>query len=105
MTSRSTHRGTKPTHPAKQERSRQTLRRLLDATSTLLQNKSFDDISITEIVESADSSVGAFYARFKDKEGILEQLGQIARDETISEDRGEVALMHGLFLMMQGWDT
>lgn len=36
---------------------------------------------------------------------IRTKLSNQVKDETIAEDRGEVALMHGLFLMMQGWDT
>ncbi len=36
---------------------------------------------------------------------IRTKLSNQVKDETISEDRGEVALMHGLFLMMQGWET
>jgi hypothetical protein len=36
---------------------------------------------------------------------IRSKLSNQMKDETISEDRGEVALMHGLFLMMQGWET
>lgn len=38
-------------------------------------------------------------------EDIRTKLSNQVKDETISEDRGEVALMHGLFLMMQGWET
>jgi len=36
---------------------------------------------------------------------VRSKLSNQMKDETISEDRGEVALMHGLFLMMQGWDA
>jgi hypothetical protein len=36
---------------------------------------------------------------------VRSKLSNQMKDETVSEDRGEVALMHGLFLMMQGWDT
>ncbi len=36
---------------------------------------------------------------------VRSKLSNQMKDETISEDRGEVSLMHGLFLMMQGWDT
>jgi len=35
---------------------------------------------------------------------VRSKLSNQMKDETISEDRGEVALMHGLFLMMQGWE-
>lgn len=36
---------------------------------------------------------------------IRTKLSNQVKDETVAEDRGEVALMHGLFLMMQGWET
>jgi AcrR family transcriptional regulator len=62
--------------PARQKRSQDTLRRLLEAASTLLDDKTFDEITVTEIVERADSSVGAFYARFSDKDALLDHLGR-----------------------------
>jgi AcrR family transcriptional regulator len=64
-------------HPPKQRRSRQTLQRFLDATRDLLDKKSFDDISVAEITRASGASVGAFYARFDDKEGLLEYLGDL----------------------------
>ena len=36
---------------------------------------------------------------------VRSKLSNQMKDETLSEDRGEVALMHGLFLMMQGWEA
>lgn len=86
MTSRRPDTTTKPVRPAKQERSRRTLERLLDATTKLLEKKGFDDISVAEIAHQAESSVGAFYARFNDKEGLLEHLGWLARDEMDAEE-------------------
>lgn len=55
----------------KQNRSRQTLERILDATEQLLRKRPFEDISVTEIVQAAGSSVGSFYARFGTKDGLL----------------------------------
>ena len=55
----------------KQARSRQTLERIVDATEKLLRDKPFEDISVAEIVREARSSVGSFYARFSEKEGLL----------------------------------
>ncbi len=55
----------------KQERSRRTLERVLRATEELLKHKPFEEISVTEIVRAAKSSVGSFYARFGSKEGLL----------------------------------
>ena len=61
-------------HPARQERSQQTLERLLDAAEVLLEEKGFDEIPVTEIARRAESSVGALYARFVDKDAILHAL-------------------------------
>lgn len=60
--------------PPKQDRSRETLERILGATEELLGAKEFADISIGEIVEQAGSSVGAFYKRFENKEALLPHL-------------------------------
>ena len=38
-------------------------------------------------------------------EDIRSKLGTDMKDQTVSEDRAELALMHGLFLMMQGWES
>ena len=58
----------------KQARSEQTLLRLLDAAEELIREKGFADVSIPEIVHRAGSSVGGFYARFKDKDELLRAL-------------------------------
>lgn len=58
----------------KQARSRETLRRILDAAEALIEEKGLPDASIPEIVRRADSSVGGFYARFKDKKELLRAL-------------------------------
>ncbi|MGB0716475.1 MAG: TetR/AcrR family transcriptional regulator [Phycisphaerae bacterium] len=48
--------------------------RTLDAVEQLLRVRSFEDISVTDIVERASSSVGSFYAHFGNKEGLLPHL-------------------------------
>jgi AcrR family transcriptional regulator len=58
----------------KQARSEETLSRLLDAAESLIVEKSISDVSIPEIVRRADSSVGGFYARFRDKNELLRAL-------------------------------
>lgn len=58
----------------KQARSEQTLHRLLDAAEQLIQEKGLAGVSIPEIVSRAESSVGGFYARFKDKNELLRAL-------------------------------
>lgn len=63
-----------PHHRPVQSRSRATLDRLTASARKLLITKRFDDISIREVVDEADASVGAFYNRFSDKRALLEFL-------------------------------
>jgi AcrR family transcriptional regulator len=58
----------------KQARSQQTLFRILDAAESLIQEKGLADVSIPEIVRRAESSVGGFYSRFRDKNELLRTL-------------------------------
>ena len=60
--------------PPQQARSQETLHRILDAAEELVAEKGFEDAPISEIVRRASSSVGAFYARFEDKNGLLRAL-------------------------------
>jgi AcrR family transcriptional regulator len=55
----------------RQARSRETLDRILDAAEALLAEKGFEDATVAEVVGRAHSSVGAFYTRFRDKDGLL----------------------------------
>lgn len=57
--------------PPRQARSRSTLSRIANATTTLLEERGARRITVREIVERADASVGAFYARFDSKEDAL----------------------------------
>ncbi|MCA9773826.1 MAG: TetR/AcrR family transcriptional regulator [Myxococcales bacterium] len=60
----------------RQARSQQTLERLLQAAEDLIQEKGFEGATISEIARRAKSSVGAFYARFSDKDGLLRTLDE-----------------------------
>jgi AcrR family transcriptional regulator len=58
----------------KQARSERTLKRLLDAAEALIREKGHAAVSIPEIARRAGSSVGGFYARFRDKQELLRAL-------------------------------
>ncbi len=58
----------KQTH---QDRSQQTLERILQATQRLMATRPFRQISVAEIIREAKASVSSFYARFPDKEALL----------------------------------
>ncbi len=57
--------------PVHQARSQETLERLLDAAEEVVSEKGFDSATVSEIVRRANSSVGAMYARFNDKDSLL----------------------------------
>jgi AcrR family transcriptional regulator len=60
--------------PPQQARSQETLERILDAAEALVSEKGFEDTPVAEVVGRAGSSVGAFYTRFRDKDGLLHAL-------------------------------
>lgn len=60
--------------PPKQDRSRRSYNRILEATAELLADRPFDDISIDEIVDRAGYTKGAFYHRFDGKATLLRHL-------------------------------
>jgi AcrR family transcriptional regulator len=64
----------KSVHEPKQARSERTLQRLLDAAEALIAEKGHQAVSIPEIARRARSSVGGFYARFRDKNELLRTL-------------------------------
>jgi AcrR family transcriptional regulator len=75
----------------RQARSKDTLERLLDAAHELLEEGSFADASVQKITARAKSSVGAFYARFSDKDALLQHVHQRYADEAI--DTADKALL------------
>ena len=54
-----------------QDRSRQTLERIVRAVETLLETRSFDAIGVDDIARRARCSTGSFYARFPSKDSLL----------------------------------
>lgn len=58
----------------KQARSERTLLRLLDSAEALINERGLAGLSIPEVVRRAKSSVGGFYARFRDKNELLRAL-------------------------------
>lgn len=65
----------------KQDRSRETRDRLLAAARALLEEKQWQDISMSEIARMARSSVGSLYARFENKQDLFDELDAVYADE------------------------
>lgn len=59
-----------------QARSQDTLARLLDAAETMLEEAPWDQTTVAALVARGRSSIGAFYARFPDKDSLLQHLHQ-----------------------------
>ncbi len=59
-----------------QARSLETMTQILDAAAQILETKTFEELTLTEVVQQAGTSVGAFYGRFKDKDGLLHALDE-----------------------------
>ena len=62
--------------PPQQTRSQETLDRILDAAERVLEDKSFTEATLAEIMEQAGVTVGAFYRRFPDKDALLHLLDE-----------------------------
>jgi AcrR family transcriptional regulator len=70
--------------PPQQARSQETLERLLDAAEHLVAEKGFEDTGVAEVARRAGSSVGAFYARFQDKDALLHALYERYYEQAIA---------------------
>ncbi len=78
---------TRPAHQRpKQTRSQRTQERLLRATERLLVSHRFETITVEQIVKAARSSVGSFYARFRDKDALLPLLYE-RYDHSLGKER------------------
>jgi len=64
-----------------QERSRQTLDRILAAARDILGRKSAEETTVAELASAAGVTVGAIYARFSDKATLLRLLQEEALKE------------------------
>lgn len=70
-------------HPH-QRRSRETMQRLVEAASRLLEKRNWVDVSVADLVREARSSVGSFYHLFGDKDGLLDYLDEQYAQQMLS---------------------
>ena len=66
----------------RQSRSQQTLERILQSSTTLIAEQSYDEVTIAEIAARAQISVGGFYSRFHNKAALFSVLQQRLGQET-----------------------
>lgn len=67
-----------------QTRSQESLERILDAAETLFAEKGFEQTTVAEIARQANSSVGAFYGRFREKDDLLRCLHDRFTEQAIA---------------------
>ncbi|MFY0639026.1 TetR/AcrR family transcriptional regulator [Maricaulis maris] len=86
--------------PTRQARSRETRDKLVQALDTCLRKKSFADITIAELAETAGLSVGAVYRRFENKDAFIPVIFELYRarlgEFTANEGRLEIDPAIGL---------
>src|SRR5205823_1520664 len=66
-------------------RSQESLERVLEAATRLLEEKGFEAFTVQEVSQRADVSVGAIYARFGSKENLLRAVHRHAMEALRSE--------------------
>ncbi|MFO7562348.1 MAG: TetR/AcrR family transcriptional regulator [Enhygromyxa sp.] len=60
--------------PTQQRRSQRSLERIVEALEGLIEEKTFEEITVTEVCKRAKVAVGTFYDRVGNKDALLEHL-------------------------------
>jgi len=84
--------GTAWSLPARQTRSRETRDRLLAAAEKVFDEKGYLGARMVDIAEAADCSIGATYARFKDKDALFGGIVEMFCAETSNRIQNVAAL-------------
>ncbi|MCX7616652.1 TetR/AcrR family transcriptional regulator [Tepidiforma sp.] len=81
-----------PTAPGRLERRKaRTRAAILDAANRLFHEQGFEDTSIQQIAELADTGVGTLYGYFASKEDLLREVLRVSRDDAVARYRAAVA--------------
>lgn len=85
-------RSPQPPSPVKapcQQRSRDSLERILKSAEALIRSKGYESLTIAEVVRRSRTSTGTFYARFPDKTALLYAVHErvLQREEQEFRDR------------------
>ena len=71
-----------------QQRSRDSLERILKTAETLIRTKGFEALTVAEVVRGSHTSIGTFYARFHDKTALLHAVQDRVHDRQEIHMRG-----------------
>lgn len=93
----------------RQPRSEQTLERILGAGTDLISERSYDALTIVDIAQRAEISVGGFYSRFRNKEALFDALqGRLAEEtqsrvaEALATDWSSASLLELIEVIVEG---
>jgi len=70
--------------PAKQARAQRTMARVEATARSMLNETSWQDLTMADLSRAAKTSIGSIYARFPSKAALLDRLDQIYCDEVIA---------------------
>lgn len=71
--------------PTRQRRSQRSLERIIEALDELLEAKTFEEITVSEVCKRAGVAIGTFYDRVGNKDALLEHLRSRVYAEIIAQ--------------------
>ena len=71
---------------AREEKSKENKKRIIECALKLINEKGFNNVSVSEITKTANVSKGAFYIHFKSKEDLIEQQINIFYNDFILDE-------------------
>lgn len=75
----------------RQQRSSDSLERILRTAETLIRTKGYEALTVAEVVRRSDTSIGTFYARFEDKTALLHAVQERVHGREEMQIREEAA--------------
>jgi AcrR family transcriptional regulator len=94
-------------HPPRQARSRESLRRLLDAAEAVLERHGLDGATLPRIARAASVSPASVYRRFRDKDALIaavfRRFSEVQSDEAERPLDAEVIRKAGLEAIVRQW--
>src|SRR5512132_4421787 len=82
-------------HGRQAERRNSTRRRIIDAAARVFAEKGYHDTAVDDIVHASDTSKGAVYFHFPNKQGIFLSLVEYLAGQLIDRMESSIASEHG----------